>query len=422
MQIVSVSDAEGVLANRVPPVSLEARAFAAGVIDDVAARGDEAVLELTLRFDGVRLDGMHVSEREFSEALKAVPPALLKAVRESCRNVKRFTQATLPKTRELKSSSGLLAKRVVPLDCVGAYVPGGKAAYPSSVVMTAAVAKAAGVKRVIVCTPPGRDGRVNPFVLAACREAGVDDVFKAGGSQAIAAMAVGTKTIPRVDKIVGPGNRFVSAAKAEVAARGLAAIDSPAGPSEVLVIAGEGAKARLAAMELVVQAEHAQDSFCCAVCWSRKLALEITREVESLAAKASRKDIVRESLAKGAVFIAAGESEALSFANKLAVEHVRVLGGGAERIAARVTNAGAVFVGDYSPVAAGDYSAGPSHVLPTGGAARFCSGLSASSFVKEVSVIRLSKGGLAKLAGGAALLARAEGLDSHAESLGQAVE
>ena len=311
---------------------------------------------------------------------------------------------------------------MVPLDCVGAYVPGGKAAYPSSVVMTAAVAKAAGVKRVIVCTPPGRDGRVNPFVLAACREAGVDDVFKAGGSQAIAAMAVGTKTIPRVDKIVGPGNRFVSAAKAEVAARGLAAIDSPAGPSEVLVIAGEGAKARLAAMELVVQAEHAQDSFCCAVCWSRKLALEITREVESLAAKASRKDIVRESLAKGAVFIAAGESEALSFANKLAVEHVRVLGGGAERIAARVTNAGAVFVGDYSPVAAGDYSAGPSHVLPTGGAARFCSGLSASSFVKEVSVIRLSKGGLAKLAGGAALLARAEGLDSHAESLGQAVE
>ena len=383
----------------------------------VRTRGDEALRELTLRFDKADLASFEVPPAEWSAAYARLPADLREALATAAANVERFHRACLPRPVEVEVVPGLMAgRRLVPLRRVGVYVPGGRAAYPSTVLMCAVPAKAAGVAEVVVTTPPGPDGKVPDATLAACAAAGVDRVFAVGGAQAVFALAHGTRTIPRVDKVVGPGNAWVAAAKARVA--GLVAIDAPAGPSEVLVLCDDRSDPELAAREMLAQAEHDPAAACVCVATSPEAAERVRAEVEALLKEAPRGDVVRAALAsRGAVLVARDEAQACAFSDRYAPEHLVILTRDPRATLARVSDYGSAFLGPWSSVALGDYCSGPNHVLPTMGLARSYSGLSVDDFLRRPTHQEATREGLQRLAPTAERLATLEGLPNHAAAV-----
>ena len=392
-------------------------AVVAEIIDDVRRRGDAALAEYTERFDGVSLrpEDFRVEESALRESAARVDPRVLGALRASIRNVRAFHQHERADSWEIETARGVrLGQRVRPVDAAGLYVPGGTASYPSSVVMNVVPAQVAGVERIAVVTPP-RTLNETPAVAAALVELGVTEIYQVGGAQAVAALAYGTETVPRVDVITGPGNKYVAAAKRLV--YGAVGIDSVAGPSEVVVLADETARADFIAADLLAQAEHGEDASAVLVTTDLKLAGRVAAEVARQAETLSRRDVVTRSLADfGAAFVVGTLEEACELVNRLAPEHLEIVAREAEAAAALVRHAGAIFFGAHTPEAVGDYFAGPNHVLPTGGAARFSSALGVGHFLRRTSIVRYTREELARTAPLIAALAEAEGLDAHARS------
>ncbi|AKJ38209.1 histidinol dehydrogenase HisD [Methanosarcina barkeri CM1] len=387
------------------------------VLSDVRTRGDSALREYTAKFDKVELANFEVSKEEFQQALSGISPELLDHLKSAAANIRAFHEAQLPKATwfmELKPGI-VLGQKATPLESVGAYAPGGRASYPSTVLMTVIPARVAGVEQVIVCTPPRQDGSVHPLTLAAAKVAGADKVFKLGGVQAIGAMAYGTETVPKVDKIVGPGNVFVTAAKMQI--RDVAEIDFPAGPSEVLIIADESADAVMVASDILAQSEHDPNSVSILVTGSDTLAEAVKREVLVQAEQAARSSIIKASLENAAILIADSLEQCIGFSNKFAPEHLEIMVSDPDFVLDRIKNAGSIFIGNYSPVPVGDYASGTNHVLPTSGYARVYSGLNINHFIKYSSIQRISKSGLESLKETVIALAEEEGLQAHADAI-----
>ncbi len=388
------------------------------IVQEVRARGDAALIEYAARFDGCVLqpEELRVNEDHLRRIAARVEPQVLEAIREAIRRVRVFHQSELPQSWIMEAEGGVvLGQRITAIERAGLYVPGGTASYPSSVVMNVVPAQVAGVNRVIVATPP-RTLQENPAVAAALIELNVTEVYAVGGAQAIAALAFGTETVPRVDKITGPGNRYVAAAKKLVF--GAVGIDSLAGPTEVVIVADETAHASHVASDLLAQAEHGEDASALLLTTSEILAREVGREVAIQVRALPRALVIRKSLSRyGAVIVVDDMDEACAIVNGLAPEHLEIMARDEERIASRVRHAGAIFFGPHSPEAVGDYLAGPSHVLPTGGAARFSSGLGVSDFLKRTNTVKFSAAELERTAPLIAALANAEGLDAHARSV-----
>jgi len=387
------------------------------VLSDVRTRGDSALREYTAKFDKVELANFEVSEEEFQQALSGISPELLDHLKSAAANIRAFHEAQLPKSTwfmELKPGI-VLGQKATPLESVGAYAPGGRASYPSTVLMTVIPARVAGVEQVIVCTPPRPDGSVHPLTLAAAKVAGADKVFKLGGVQAIGAMAYGTETVPKVDKIVGPGNVFVTAAKMQI--RDVAEIDFPAGPSEVLIIADESADAVMVASDILAQSEHDPNSVSILTTGSDTLAEAVKREVLVQAEQAARSSIIKASLENAAILIADSLEQCIGFSNKFAPEHLEIMVSDPDFVLDRIKNAGSIFIGNYSPVPVGDYASGTNHVLPTSGYARVYSGLNINHFIKYSSIQRISKSGLESLKETVIALAEEEGLQAHADAI-----
>ena len=387
------------------------------IVNEVQEKGDLALSEQTERFDGVRIGKFRVPDDEIEKAHDEVPENLKKALEIAVENVAAFHHQELD--RDLWMTEivpGVMAgQKIVPLDSVGAYVPGGRASYPSSAIMTVVPAKVAGVERVVVCTPPGKDGKVNPLTLMAAEMSGADEIYRVGGVQAVAAMAFGTETISPVQKIVGPGNIYVTAAK--LLLRSTVEIDMPAGPSEVLIIADYTAEPEVLASDMIAQAEHDPQSISVLVTDDEDLAIATKAEVEKQAKEAARREIVKNSLKKSAILTAGSMEEAIAFSNNFAPEHLEIIVRDQMTVLGEIKNAGSVFLGPYTPVAAGDYASGTNHVLPTSGYARLFSGLNVDSFVKKITVQQISKDGLKLLGDAITMLAEAEGLSAHAESV-----
>ncbi len=386
----------------------------AALMADVRLRGDVALLEMARRFDGVDLAGVEVERGRWNDALQTLAPDVRAALERASRNIRTFHEAQLPSDVTVEVEDGVTITRSwVPLERAGVYAPGGTASYPSSVLMGVVPAKAAGVREVIVCVPPGPSGEPPQAVLAACAMAGADRVFAIGGAGAIAAMAYGTERVPSVDVIVGPGNRWVTEAKQQVA--GSLIIDAPAGPSEVLLLADGTAPPDLVAVELMAQAEHDVDAVCVAVTTSAEVASSIEEAVRRLLDDAPRAAIARASLATaGGVLVADSMSDAVAFAEVFAPEHLSVMTRDAYDDARSITSAGTTFVGATSSVAFGDYMTGANHVLPTGGLARSFSGLATHHFLRAFTTQEVDEVGAAALARDVALLADVEGLPGHA--------
>lgn len=387
------------------------------IVMDVAENGDEALRRYTEQFDGVRLESFRVSDDEIEEAYDAVDESLLRALELAAQNIYAFHDEERTKDLWLyQVAPGVVAgQKVVPLESVGAYVPGGRAAYPSSALMCVIPAKVAGVERIVVCTPPDRSGRISPLTLAAADIAGADEIYKLGGAQAIAAMALGTESIERVEKIIGPGNIYVTAAKMLV--RGNVEIDFPAGPSEVLIIADSSADPEFVAADMIAQAEHDPSSIAVVVTTSEPLAKAIETEIPSHIEKAERRDIVQASLERCAILLAESLDDALAFSNAFAPEHLELMVRDPMDALNLVRSAGSVFLGHYTPVAAGDYATGTNHVLPTAGYARIFSGLNIDAFTKKISIQSMTADGLESLADAIIKIAESEGLRAHAESV-----
>jgi len=387
------------------------------IVGEVQEKGDRALTELTERFDGVRIGKFRVGEDEMEMANDQVPEKLKKALEIAVENIATFHHQELDRDLWMtETSPGVLAgQKIVPLDSVGAYVPGGRAAYPSSALMTVVPAKVAGVERVIVCTPPGKDGMVNQLTLVAAEMAGADEIYRVGGVQAVAAMAFGTETISPVQKIVGPGNVYVTAAK--LLLRSTVEIDMPAGPSEVLIIADYTAEPEVLASDMIAQAEHDPLSISVLVTDDEDLAIATKAEVEKQAKEAARREIVAKSLKRSAILTAGSMKAAIGFANSFAPEHLEIIVRDPMTVLSEIKNAGSVFLGPFTPVAAGDYASGTNHVLPTSGYARLFSGLNVDAFVKKITVQQISKDGLKLLSDAITILAEAEGLSAHAESV-----
>jgi histidinol dehydrogenase len=383
------------------------------VIGDVRAGGDDALRAWMERIDRVALDALAASPEEITAGLEATPPEVIDALRLSAQRIERFYRQQ-PLTSWLDvGEEGVLGQVILPVDRVGVYVPGGTAPLPSSLLMSAIPAQVAGVKEIIACTPPGRDGAFPPVILAAAHVAGVERVYRLGGAQAIAAMAYGTESVPRVDKIVGPGNLFVTLAKRQV--YGAVGIEGLLGPTETLIIADEHANPAYVAADLLAQAEHDVLAQAILVTPSRKLAEAVTAEVEAQAADLSRRAIFRESLAhRGGAVIVPDLEAAFDLADEYAAEHLQLSVEEPFNWLGKVRHAGAIFLGEHSFEVLGDYVAGPSHSLPTGGTARFASGLNVLDFVKVTGVIGLQPQTTARLSAPAATLARAEELTAHA--------
>ncbi|AKB60831.1 Histidinol dehydrogenase [Methanosarcina mazei SarPi] len=387
------------------------------VLSDVRMKGDAALREYTKKFDKVELANFEVSEEEFEKALSEIGPELLGHLKIAAENIRAFHRAQMPETTwfmELQPGV-VLGQKATPLESVGAYAPGGRASYPSTVLMTVIPARVAGVEQVIVCTPPRADGSVHPLTLAAAKVAGADKVFKLGGVQAIGAMAYGTETVPRVDKIVGPGNVFVTSAKMQV--RDIAEIDFPAGPSEVLIIADESADAAMAASDIIAQAEHDPNAVSVLVTTSETLAEEVEQEVLAQAESTARSEIVKISLENAAVLTADSLGQCIDFSNKFAPEHLEIMVEDSDFVLDRIKNAGSIFIGNYAPVPVGDYASGTNHVLPTAGYAKIYSGLNINHFLKYSSIQKISKSGLESLKETVIALAEEEGLKAHADSI-----
>ena len=389
------------------------------IVDDVRARGDEALFEYTKKFDGAELsaDNIRVTQAEIQEALSQVDPNLLAVMKKSMKNIREYHEKQKQYSWfDSKPNGTILGQKVTALSSVGVYVPGGKAAYPSSVLMNIIPAEVAGVEKIVMVTPPGKDGRVNPVTLIAAHLAGATEVYKVGGAQAIAALAFGTKSIPRVNKIVGPGNIFVALAKKAV--YGHVSIDSIAGPSEILVLADENANPRYVAADLLSQAEHDEMASAILVTTSRDFADKVSEEIEGYLKPLSRSEIIRKSLDNyGYALIAETMDEAIETANEIASEHLEIVTANPFEVMMKIRNAGAIFIGEYSSEPLGDYFAGPNHVLPTNGTAKFFSPLGVDDFIKRSSIIYYSREALKDIHKDIIQFAEAEKLTAHANSI-----
>ncbi len=391
----------------------------AEIVNDVREKGDEAVFAYTKKFDKweIQTDNIRVTEEEIEEALAGAEKEFVEVMKRSAANIADFHKKQLRNSWiDTKPDGSILGQRILPIAVSGVYVPGGKAAYPSSLLMNVIPAKVAGVKRIIMTTPAGADGKVNPGTLVAASIAGVDEIYKVGGAQAIAAMAFGTESIPKVDKITGPGNIFVALAKK--ACFGYVSIDSIAGPSEILVIADETAKPRYVAADLLSQAEHDELASAILITTSRKLAEEVAEQIDDFLKELSRSEIIRKSLEQyGYILLADSMEDAISAANAIASEHLEILTKNPYDVMTRIENAGAIFLGEYSSEPLGDYYAGPNHILPTNGTARFFSPLNVDDFMKKTSIISYSREALERAHKDIELFAEKEGLTAHANSV-----
>ncbi|WP_256758273.1 histidinol dehydrogenase [Cohnella sp. WQ 127256] len=387
------------------------------IIEQVKRQGDQALHELTEKFDSVVLIQLAVQPDEFQQAYHAIDAHLLDAIRSAIGNIRDYHERQLRQSWMTTSETGtILGQLIRPLERVGIYVPGGTAAYPSSVMMNAIPALTAGVKEIIMTTPPGKDGRINPAVLVAAHELGITEVYKVGGAQAIAALAYGTETIGKVDKITGPGNAFVAAAKREVF--GTVDIDMIAGPSEVVILADETANPAYIAADLLAQAEHDPLASAILITTSDEIAEKVQEEVRNQLPQLDRKEIAAQSISQwSAICIATSLEEAFDIVNELATEHLQLCIADPFEHLGKVKHAGAVFVGNNSPVAIGDYFVGPNHVLPTNGRARFSSPLSVDDFIKKMSLVSYSRSDMVANGHKIAALATFEGLQAHAHSV-----
>lgn len=389
------------------------------IVENVRHNGDEALKEYTLQFDHTELDTrkMLVSDDEIAEAESLVDPELKQVMQKSLENIRNYHKKQLRTSWfDAQPNGTILGQKVTPLTRVGVYVPGGKAAYPSTVLMNIVPASVAGVPEIVMVTPPGKDGKVNPVTLTAAKMAGATKIYKVGGAQAIAALAFGTATVPKVDKIVGPGNIFVALAKKCV--YGYVSIDSIAGPSEILVIADETANPRHIAADLLSQAEHDELASAILITTSKKLADEVNQYIEKMVPNLSRRAILEKSLENyGYILLAESLDEAIDVANEIASEHLEIVTANPFEVMTKIKNAGAIFLGSYSSEPLGDYFAGPNHVLPTNGTAKFFSPLSVDDYVKKSSIIYYSKEALEAVHKDIEKFAKAEGLTAHANSI-----
>lgn len=391
----------------------------AEIIEAVKEHGDTALFEYTKRFDKADIckDNLLVTEEEIEEAYRLIDPEIVKVIRKSAENIRIYHNKQKQYSWFDSEPNGIiLGQKVTPLAAVGVYVPGGKAAYPSSVLMNVIPARVAGVERIAMTTPPDKDGKIYAGTLVAAREAGVTEIYKAGGAQAIAALALGTQSIPKVDKIVGPGNIYVALAKKAV--YGHVSIDSIAGPSEILIIADESANPRYVAADLLSQAEHDELASAILITTSEALAYKVSEEVDKFILNLSRKEIIKKSLENyGYILIASDLEEAVDTANEIASEHLEILTKDPFTLMTKIKNAGAIFLGEYSSEPLGDYYAGPNHVLPTNGTAKFFSPLSVDDFIKKSSIISYTREALEPVYQDIVRFAKAEGLTAHANSI-----
>lgn len=389
------------------------------ILEEVRKNKDQALFDYTEKFDGVQItaDTFQVTQEEIDEAYSLVDPHLIEIIRKSLKNIQDYHQKQVRYSWfDSKPDGTLLGQKVTALERVGVYVPGGKAVYPSSVLMNIVPAKVAGVDRIIMTTPPGKDGKVYPITLVAAKEAGVDEIYKVGGAQAIGALAYGTESIQKVDKIVGPGNIFVALAKKAV--YGHVSIDSIAGPSEILVLADETANPRYVAADLLSQAEHDEMASAILITTSEELAAKVSAEVDQFVKELSRGEIIQKSLdAYGYILVAENIQEAIDTANAIASEHLEIVTANPFDVMTRIRNAGAIFLGEYSSEPLGDYFAGPNHVLPTNGTAKFFSPLSVDDFIKKSSIISYSREALERVHQDIEDFAKAEKLTAHANSI-----
>lgn len=388
------------------------------IIEEVRNNRDQAVFNYTKQFDGADINAGNilVTEEEIAEAYEQVDTTLLAVIRKSLVNIKKYHEKQVQNSWFTTEDGIILGQKVTALATVGVYVPGGKAVYPSSVLMNVLPAKVAGVDRIVMCTPPGKDGKVYPSTLVAAKEAGVDEIYKVGGAQAIAAMAFGTESVPKVDKIVGPGNIYVALSKKAVF--GYVSIDSIAGPSEILVLADETANPRYVAADLLSQAEHDEMASAILITTSQKLAEEVSAEIDQFVAELSRKEIIQKSLDNyGYILVADNMEEAIDTVNAIASEHMEIVTADPFHVMTKIRNAGAIFIGEYSSEPLGDYFAGPNHVLPTNGTAKFFSALSVDDFIKKSSIISYSREALEKVHKDIEQFAECEKLTAHANSI-----
>ena len=386
------------------------------ILNDVKDNGDKAVREYTEKFDGVLLEDLKVTDEEIKEAYDTLDDSLLVALKQAAANIEKFHKMQIPEEWNIEVNPGINAGQIVrPINSAGCYIPGGRAAYPSSILMTVIPAKIAGVEKVVCVTPPQKDGSILDAILVAADIAGADEIYKVGGAQAIASLAYGTESIPSVEKIVGPGNIFVTAAKKLV--YGQVDIEFPAGPSEVLILADDTAIPKYLATDILAQAEHDPNASCFLVTDSEKLALETDEYVRQLTEVAPRREIIEESLSKsGKIIVTDTFDEAIHVTNEYAPEHLIISTKDDDETLSHINNAGSIFLGAYSPVAAGDYGSGTNHVLPTGGGAKMYSGLSTEAFIKKPTVQRLTKEGLKELSKTSVPIAEYEGFYAHANS------
>ena len=407
------------LLKRSPNQYTEYEERVAAILNAVKLQKDQALFDFTKKFDGASIDAstIRVTDKEIQEAYEAVAATLLDIIRKAKKNIQEYHE----KQRQYswfdsKPNGSLLGQKVTPLQRVGVYVPGGKAVYPSSVLMNIMPAKVAGVEKIVMVTPPGKDGKVNPNTLVAAKEAGADVIYKVGGAQAIGALAYGTESIPKVDKIVGPGNIYVALAKKAV--YGHVSIDAIAGPSEILVIADETANPRYVAADLLSQAEHDELASAILVTTSEKLAKEVSEQVDVFVEELSRTEIMRKSLDNyGYILVSDTMDDVIDIANEIASEHLEIMTKNPYDVMMKVRNAGAIFIGEYSSEPLGDYFAGPNHVLPTNGTAKFFSPLSVDDFIKKSSIIAYSREALEEGHKDIESFAKAEQLTAHANSI-----
>ncbi len=397
----------------------EAAAAVRTILADVRARGDAAVREFTERFDRVRIDDIRVPPDEVKAALEQIPAALRDALETAHDNIYDYHRSQLHPDSRYERDGVVIRELRKPVDRAGLYVPGGRAPLASTVLMTAAPARVAGVAELAVCSPPGPDGRLAPAVLAAAAIAGVDEVYRVGGAQAVAAMAYGTESVPAVDVIVGPGNRYVAIAERLVAGEGAVGVPSAfTGPSEVAVVADATTDATYAAVDLVVQAEHGPDGLAYLITWSEEAAAVIAEEVARITGESPRRKEIEATLARGGFCVLVdGPEQAMAVANAVAAEHLELMTENPEELVPMLRSAGAVFLGPWAPASVGDYAAGPNHVLPTARSARFGSALRVDDFCRFIHVVDVERRGLDRLAGAVEAMAESEGLAAHADSV-----
>ena len=402
-----------IFARSVPAVDVSS--IVSGIIKEVRENGDQALLYYTEKFDGARLVSLQVSAEEIDEATAQVDPAFLEVLKKAAANIREFHSRQVRQGFSIERDGIIIGQKVIPVEKAGLYVPGGTAAYPSTVLMDSIPAKLAGVSELVMVTPPGKDGKIAPAILAAARTAGVDKIFKVGGAQAIAALAYGTQSIPKVDKIVGPGNAFVAEAKKQV--YGQVSIDMIAGPSEILIVADAASNARELAADLLSQAEHDKMASAVMITDSVELAKGVQAEIERQLALLIREDIARISIDNnGKIIVADDLAAAIGIANAIAPEHLELCVDDPFKYLESIKNAGSVFLGRNCPEALGDYFAGPNHTLPTSGSARFSSPLSVDDFIKKTQFTYYTRDALAAVAKDVAMFAEAEGLTGHARS------